>query len=143
MWWQEKLQKIGRLDAHAAQIGQPGAPAFAVQFLDAAEEALDPDQILLRVPTGVFNEERGVAATKLDFERLRFWKQFCQLHPFDDGRKFDDEIFRLRFQIVNRQSQIVNEKMVGAVRFELTTSCTRNKRATRLRYAPTARNTAC
>jgi hypothetical protein len=26
--------------------------------------------------------------------------------------------------------------MVGAVRFELTTSCTRNKRATRLRYAP-------
>ena len=28
-------------------------------------------------------------------------------------------------------------QMVGAVRFELTTSCTRNKRATRLRYAPT------
>ena len=28
-------------------------------------------------------------------------------------------------------------KVVGAVRFELTTSCTRNKRATRLRYAPT------
>ena len=27
--------------------------------------------------------------------------------------------------------------MVGAVRFELTTSCTRNKRATGLRYAPT------
>jgi hypothetical protein len=27
-------------------------------------------------------------------------------------------------------------KVVGAVRFELTTSCTRNKRATRLRYAP-------
>ena len=27
-------------------------------------------------------------------------------------------------------------EMVGAVRFELTTSCTRNKRATRLRYAP-------
>lgn len=27
-------------------------------------------------------------------------------------------------------------KMVGAVRFELTTSCTRNKRATKLRYAP-------
>ena len=27
--------------------------------------------------------------------------------------------------------------MDGAVRFELTTSCTRNKRATRLRYAPT------
>lgn len=26
--------------------------------------------------------------------------------------------------------------LVGAVRFELTTSCTRNKRATRLRYAP-------
>jgi hypothetical protein len=30
-------------------------------------------------------------------------------------------------------------EMVGAVRFELTTSCTRNKRATRLRYAPTRR----
>src|SRR5271170_6910796 len=31
--------------------------------------------------------------------------------------------------------------MVGAVRFELTTSCTRNKRATRLRYAPTQNGT--
>jgi hypothetical protein len=31
----------------------------------------------------------------------------------------------------------VQAKLVGAVRFELTTSCTRNKRATRLRYAPT------
>ena len=31
--------------------------------------------------------------------------------------------------------------MVGAVRFELTTSCTRNKRATRLRYAPTQSDT--
>ena len=30
----------------------------------------------------------------------------------------------------------MKKKMVGAVRFELTTSCTRNKRATRLRYAP-------
>ncbi len=29
--------------------------------------------------------------------------------------------------------------MVGAVRFELTTSCTRNKRATKLRYAPNHR----
>jgi hypothetical protein len=33
--------------------------------------------------------------------------------------------------------------MVGAVRFELTTSCTRNKRATRLRYAPTLRQQGC
>src|SRR6185312_14704776 len=32
---------------------------------------------------------------------------------------------------------LAQRKMVGAVRFELTTSCTRNKRATRLRYAPT------
>lgn len=28
-------------------------------------------------------------------------------------------------------------KLVGAARFELTASCTRNKRATKLRYAPT------
>jgi hypothetical protein len=34
-------------------------------------------------------------------------------------------------------------KMVGAVRFELTTSCTRNKRATRLRYAPTQGAESC
>src|SRR3954467_3588538 len=32
--------------------------------------------------------------------------------------------------------KVSGEKVVGAVRFELTTSCTRNKRATRLRYAP-------
>ena len=33
---------------------------------------------------------------------------------------------------------VTESQMVGAVRFELTTSCTRNKRATRLRYAPTS-----
>ena len=33
--------------------------------------------------------------------------------------------------------------MVGAVRFELTTSCTRNKRATRLRYAPNQSSERC
>src|SRR5437660_6644586 len=33
--------------------------------------------------------------------------------------------------------------MVGAVRFELTTSCTRNKRATRLRYAPNQGGKLC
>ena len=31
----------------------------------------------------------------------------------------------------------VNFYLVGAARFELTASCTRNKRATKLRYAPT------
>jgi hypothetical protein len=36
-----------------------------------------------------------------------------------------------------RHAGEVSGEMVGAVRFELTTSCTRNKRATRLRYAPT------
>jgi hypothetical protein len=39
-------------------------------------------------------------------------------------------VIRMRRRITTGQ------KMVGAVRFELTTSCTRTKRATRLRYAP-------
>src|SRR3954462_15476827 len=34
-------------------------------------------------------------------------------------------------------------ELVGAVRFELTTSCTRNTRATRLRYAPNSRPRTC
>src|SRR5688572_20484976 len=33
----------------------------------------------------------------------------------------------------------LNQKMVGLVRFELTTSCTPCKRATRLRYSPNKR----
>lgn len=40
------------------------------------------------------------------------------------------------FRFIRQKSPSSNEQMVGAVRFELTTSCTRNKRATRLRYAP-------
>jgi|GEM_PF-4539373 hypothetical protein len=39
-------------------------------------------------------------------------------------------------QLIRQKSPSGSEQMVGAVRFELTTSCTRNKRATRLRYAP-------
>ena len=34
-------------------------------------------------------------------------------------------------------SQVGEEKVVGAARFELTAFCTQNRRATRLRYAPT------
>ena len=134
------MQKIRRLDAHAAQIGQPDAATLAVQFLDAAEKAFDADEILFRMPPGVFDEERGVAAAEFHFQRLRFGKQFRQLERLDDGALLHDQIFlafRLGFQIVNRQSQI--KKMVGTVRFELTTSWTRTKRATKLRYVPTSR----
>lgn len=38
-------------------------------------------------------------------------------------------------RITMRFSDVFN--MVGAARFELTASCTRNKRATKLRHAPT------
>jgi hypothetical protein len=45
--------------------------------------------------------------------------------------------------IVNFSSVYSIGKMVGAVRFELTTSCTPSKRATKLRYAPTGGTLRC
>ena len=49
---------------------------------------------------------------------------------------YDFEISLDSLQLIRQKSPSGSEQMVGAVRFELTTSCTRNKRATRLRYAP-------
>ena len=46
-----------------------------------------------------------------------------------------------RFRHGQDLARIHKCKMVGAARFELATSCTRNKRATRLRYAPNHRPT--
>ena len=48
-----------------------------------------------------------------------------------DGRS-PPRVAKARFRAEPNSLEI----LVGAVRFELTTSCTRNKRATRLRYAP-------
>ena len=106
---QEVLQKIRRLDANAAQIRQPGAATFAVQFLDATEETFDTDEIHCRVPAGVFNEERAVAAAEFDFQRLRLLKKFRQDEPLDNGTQLDNQIFlivRVNFQIRRRQSEI-------------------------------------
>ena len=50
---------------------------------------------------------------------------------------FSEEVGGDPTMIVSEDPSRHGRKMVGAVRFELTTSCTRNKRATRLRYAPT------
>src|SRR6266850_5976466 len=57
----------------------------------------------------------------------------CCIHP--RGFLISERSFREMFEILH--NALNKRKMVGAVRFELTTSCTRNKRATRLRYAPT------
>ena len=53
--------------------------------------------------------------------------------------EFVNEKGRMSFENCHRSTMEMfrKKRMVGAVRFELTTSCTRNKRATRLRYAPT------
>ena len=59
---------------------------------------------------GVFNKERGIAAAKLDFERLRFWKQFCQLHAStmeeSSTTRFSGCVFKS--SIVNRKSEMKN-----------------------------------
>ncbi len=81
---QEVSQKIGGFDADAAQIHQPGAAAFAVQFLDAAEQAFDSDEIPVRVSAGVFDKERGVAAAEFHLQRPRLWKQFRQIQRLND-----------------------------------------------------------
>ena len=138
---QKILQKIRRLYPHAAQIRQPGAPALAVQFADAAQQPFDADEIPVRMPPRVFDEKRSVAAAQFHFQRLWFWKKLRQVQPFDDGNAVGrPDLLDFPRGFSNRKSQIVNQKsrVVGAVRFELTTSCTRNKRATRLRYAPTS-----
>ena len=55
---QKVLQKIGRLDAGAAQIDEPVAAAFAVQFRNAAEQAFNPDEISSGLASRIFDEER-------------------------------------------------------------------------------------
>jgi hypothetical protein len=135
---QQILQEIRRLEAHAAQIGEADAATLPVQLLDAAEQPFDADEILLGMSAREFHEKRSIAATEFDFERLRFRKKFRQIQRLDNGRKPDNEIlliFKLGSQITNCQPPI-KTKLVGAVRFELTTSWTRTKRASQATLRP-------
>ena len=82
------FQKIGRFDAHAAQVRQSGPPAFAIQFAQTAEQPFDADEIPFRMPPGILDEKRSVATTQFNLQRLRFGKQLRQIQSFDDGRQF-------------------------------------------------------
>jgi len=67
---QKILEKIRGLNPHAAEICEASAAAFAVKFLQAAEQALNPDKIVLRMLPGVFHQERRVPAAEFHFKRL-------------------------------------------------------------------------
>jgi len=75
--WQEVFEEVGRLDAHPAQVRQPGAPAFAVQLADASKQSFHPDEVDLGMPRGVVNEERAVAAAQFHFDRLEAREELC------------------------------------------------------------------
>jgi hypothetical protein len=81
---QKPLQEIRRLDSDTAQIFQPGATAFSVKFLNAPKQPLDADEISFRISPRVFNKKRGIAAPKLDFERLGFFENSRQIQRFND-----------------------------------------------------------
>lgn len=80
----EIFQKISRLDAHAAEVREAGAAAFAVELADASAEAFDTDEVALGMGGGVVEEEGGVAAAEFDFEGLVFWKIFRDVQRFED-----------------------------------------------------------
>src|ERR1017187_5358989 len=92
---QQVLQEIRGLDADAAQVGQSGATAFAVEFLDATQQPFDPNVILLWIAPGIFNEKRGIATTEFNFQRPAFRKQPGQGERLNDGTKLDDKTFRV------------------------------------------------
>ena len=102
---QQIFQKIRRLNADAAHIRQSGAPAFFVEFLDPSQQPLDPDEICIRIPPGIFHEERSVATTEFHFERLRFGENYRQSHRLQDGTQFHEQTFR-RWQLFrHRESE--------------------------------------
>ena len=76
------FQEIGRFNAHAAQIGQPGAPAFAVDFAQAAQQPFHADKISFGMQRGVLHQERAVAAAE---NRLR---NLASGHQIGGGRFF-------------------------------------------------------
>ncbi len=70
------------------RLASSGAPAFAIQFLNAAQQSFDPDKILIGISPRVFDQKRGVATAQFDFERLRFGKDLSQFQRLYDGRQF-------------------------------------------------------
>jgi len=84
---EKPFQHIGRFDADGADIGQIGALAFAFEFSEAAKEALDADEIALRMRGGVLTQERTVAAAKLNFQGLRRGKERRDWKRIGDRRE--------------------------------------------------------
>ena len=92
MPWQKVLQKVGRFDAQATQVGQSDTPAFAVQLGNAPEQPLYADEIAAGMALCQFHQKRSIAAAQFNFQRLRRCKKLCESQRFDDGTQFDDEV---------------------------------------------------
>lgn len=67
---QQPFEKVRVLNAHSAQVGQPGATTFAIQFLDAPKQPLDAEKISLRMPLCIFSNEGCIATAQFDFKWL-------------------------------------------------------------------------
>jgi serine/threonine protein kinase len=95
---------------------------------------------------GADKVRKGMSTSAAGERGFRRWRRNLESRARADGGADAMTLLRQSSASVGgRQRLCPGEKLVGAVRFELTTSCTRNTRASQatLRPEPSARESAC
>ena len=82
------MEDVARFDAEEAEVGEVGAPAFFVELANAAEQALDAEEIFSRMTSGPFQKKPTIATANFQLGGLCRGKQSLQPQRFRHGLKF-------------------------------------------------------
>ena len=96
---QQKFQKVGSLDANQAQIRQPGAQTFLLNFPQATEQSFHADKIMFWMQRCIFCQKRAIARAQFHFERLLFWKKRGDVEWFNNRINFVNQCSRCFFRL--------------------------------------------
>ena len=89
--WQKEFQQIRALDADSTHVGKIQPATLAIHFIDAAHETFHSEEVGLRIQPRVFDEKRRIATAEFNLQWLCGGKEFCDVHPLEDGFKLVNE----------------------------------------------------
>jgi len=88
---QQVFQKISRSMRTPRVFNSPVRRPFLSSFWIRPEQALDADEVDVRIAPGIFDEEGGIAAAS-STSSGRGREQIRQLERLQDGAQFDEQV---------------------------------------------------
>jgi hypothetical protein len=90
MMRQEVFEEIDGFNSNQTDVGELAARRFPLDFAEASEEPLDPDEIAGWLRRCVMDEKRTVAAAEVDFDWLPDREEGFEWKGIEDGLDAND-----------------------------------------------------